>query len=158
MKKLLSALLPGILLIPVLQQTALAHKKYAKASTYSQNRYVEKFHSGMRENPGYVSSSEERVKHPCPKNMHFHGKKSYQHQQGALTHEQHAHPSKTSDIRKLISDPVAKDNNSCLEGTLAGGVLGAALGGVLAKKDNWIWSIPAGAVGGALVGCLVDGG
>ena len=55
-------------------------------------------------------------------------------------------------------DPEAVDDNSCLEGTLAGGVLGGALGGALAKKDNWIWSIPAGAVGGALVGCQVDGG
>ena len=52
----------------------------------------------------------------------------------------------------------AEDENSCLEGTLAGGVLGGTLGGALAKKNNWNWSIPAGAVGGALVGCQVDGG
>ena len=57
-----------------------------------------------------------------------------------------------------MATPGAEDDNSCLEGTLAGGVLGRALGGALAKKDNWIWSIPAGAVGGALVGCQVDGG
>ena len=31
------------------------------------------------------------------------------------------------------------DNNSCVEGTVAGGLLGGALGGVLSKKDNWIW-------------------
>ena len=30
------------------------------------------------------------------------------------------------------------DNNSCVEGTVAGGLLGGALGGVLSKKDNWI--------------------
>ena len=59
--------------------------------------------------------------------------------------------------QQRMTIPVWKDN-SCLEGTLAGGVLGEALGGALAKKDNWIWSIPAGAVGGALVGCQVDGG
>ena len=57
-----------------------------------------------------------------------------------------------------MATPAAEDDNSCLEGTLAGGVLGGALGGALAKKDNWILSIPAGAVGGALVGCQVDGG
>ena len=53
-----------------------------------------------------------------------------------------------------MATPAAEDDNSCLEGTLAGGVLGGALGGLLAKKDNF----PAGAVGGALVGCQVDGG
>ena len=57
-----------------------------------------------------------------------------------------------------MATPAAEDDNSWLEGTLAGGVLGGALGGSLAKKDNWIWSIPARAVGGALVGCQVDGG
>ena len=50
------------------------------------------------------------------------------------------------------------DDNSCVEGTVAGGILGGALGGVLSTKDNWIWSIPTGIVGGALVGCQVDGG
>ena len=58
-----------------------------------------------------------------------------------------------------MATPAAEDDNSCLEGALAGGVLGGALGGgALAKKDNWIWSIPAGSVGGALFGCQVDGG
>ena len=60
--------------------------------------------------------------------------------------------------KTVVVDNSAVDNNSCLEGSLAGGVLGGALGGALAKKDNWIWSIPAGAVGGALVGCQIDGG
>ena len=50
------------------------------------------------------------------------------------------------------------DNNSCAEGTVAGGLLGGALGGVLSKKENWIWAIPTGIVGGAMVGCQVDGG
>jgi len=50
------------------------------------------------------------------------------------------------------------DENSCVEGTVAGGLLGGALGGVLSKKDNWIWAIPTGIVGGAMVGCQVDGG
>ena len=57
-----------------------------------------------------------------------------------------------------METPAAEDENSCLEGSLAGGVLGGTLGGALAKKNNWILSIPAGAVGGALVGCQVDGG
>ena len=50
------------------------------------------------------------------------------------------------------------DNNSCIEGTISGGLLGGAAGGVLAKKENWIWSIPTGIVSGAMIGCQVDGG
>ena len=50
------------------------------------------------------------------------------------------------------------DDNSCLEGSIIGGLAGGAAGGTLATKKNWIWSIPAGVIGGALVGCQVDGG
>ena len=42
------------------------------------------------------------------------------------------------------------DNNSCKEGTVAGGLLGGALGGVLSKKENWIGGqSPLGIVGGS---------
>ena len=34
------------------------------------------------------------------------------------------------------------DENSCKEGTVAGGLLGGALGGVLSKKENWILQSP----------------
>lgn len=50
------------------------------------------------------------------------------------------------------------DDNSCVEGSILGGLAGGAAGGTLAKKDNWIWSIPIGIIGGAMVGCQVDGG
>ena len=50
------------------------------------------------------------------------------------------------------------DDNSCIEGSIIGGIAGGAAGGTLATKKNWIWSIPLGVVGGALVGCQVDGG
>ena len=50
------------------------------------------------------------------------------------------------------------DDNSCVEGSILGGVAGAAAGGTLATKENWIWSIPMGIIGGAMVGCQVDGG
>ena len=54
--------------------------------------------------------------------------------------------------------PPRVDDNSCIEGSVIGGITGGALGGTLATKKNWIWSIPAGVVSGALIGCQVDGG
>ena len=50
------------------------------------------------------------------------------------------------------------DDNSCLEGAVIGAVGGGALGGTLATKDNWIWSIPTGIIAGTMVGCQIDGG
>tara|TARA_B100000214_G_scaffold372624_1_gene351211 strand:- start:733 stop:1062 length:330 start_codon:yes stop_codon:yes gene_type:complete len=50
------------------------------------------------------------------------------------------------------------DNNDCSEGKIAGGILGAGLATAISKgKDRW-WAIPAGLVGGSMVGCEIDGG
>ena len=50
------------------------------------------------------------------------------------------------------------DTNDCSEGTVAGGLLGGGLAGFGSRgKDRW-WAIPAGIVGGAMVGCAMDGG
>ena len=50
------------------------------------------------------------------------------------------------------------DNNDCSEGSLIGGLLGAGLATSGSRgKDRW-WAIPAGAVGGAMIGCQIDGG
>ena len=157
MKNIFSGVITGVVLITVLNEPALAHKTYSRAKTCYQNQYVETYHPGTREKPVYVSSREERVERPCPKSLHFHGRKSHKHQEGNRTHNHSAHQPTTSSSRTVFEDAAAEDSNSCLEGTIAGGVLGGALRGVLAKKDNWIWSIPAGAVGGALVGCQIDG-
>ena len=50
------------------------------------------------------------------------------------------------------------DDNSCVEGTVIGGILGGGLAAGVSKSDAYAWSIPLGVVGGALVGCQVDGG
>ena len=55
----------------LLSEPALANKTYSRAKTCYQNQYVETYHPGTREKPGYVSSREERVERPCPKTQHF---------------------------------------------------------------------------------------
>ena len=50
------------------------------------------------------------------------------------------------------------DTNDCSEGTIAGGLLGGGLAGFGSRgKDRW-WAIPAGIIGGSMVGCAMDGG
>ncbi len=50
------------------------------------------------------------------------------------------------------------DTNNCSEGTIAGGILGGGLATAISRgKDRW-WAIPAGVVGGSMVGCQIDGG
>ena len=50
------------------------------------------------------------------------------------------------------------DNNDCSEGTIAGGILGGGLATAISRgKDRW-WAIPAGVLGGSMVGCQIDGG
>tara|TARA_R110002020_G_scaffold203338_1_gene406988 strand:- start:640 stop:1083 length:444 start_codon:yes stop_codon:yes gene_type:complete len=50
------------------------------------------------------------------------------------------------------------DNNSCVEGSILGGIAGGGLGAALSRKDGRLWAIPLGIVGGAMAGCQVDGG
>tara|TARA_S200000501_G_C20851852_1_gene755994 strand:+ start:51 stop:680 length:630 start_codon:yes stop_codon:yes gene_type:complete len=51
-----------------------------------------------------------------------------------------------------------KKENSCKEGSIAGGVLGAGIGLATAKGKNKFWAVPAGGAAGALIGCQIDGG
>ncbi len=75
--------------------------------------------------------------------------------------EQREVPCRSRNPHYLPADPPVRsrvDNNSCVEGSILGGIAGGALGGAAATQENWIWSIPAGIVGGAIVGCQIDGG
>ena len=45
-----------------------------------------------------------------------------------------------------------------MEGTIAGGLIGAGIGGLATRgRARWI-GVPVGAVGGAVLGCQIDGG
>lgn len=63
-------------------------------------------------------------------------------------HEHHHHP----DIGGHV------DDNSCIEGSILGGIAGAGAGAALSRGDGRWWAIPLGIVGGSMVGCQVDGG
>ena len=106
---------------------------YSKSETCTLNQYREEYVPGTNQSPGYVKSWNETVEVPCD-----------------------SQPSAIN--RKAGVNGSNIDNNDCSEGTLIGGLLGAGLATSSSRgKDRW-WAIPAGAVGGAMLGCQVDGG
>lgn len=136
MKKSILLLLT-ILLLPT-NVIAGSRSGYSRDVKCYKTVYREEYIPGTRRNPGYVRTHTDKKEIPCKKKVKFIHPRPHHH---------HNHNSK-----KHV------DDNSCVEGTIVGGILGGAAGGTLATKNNWIWSIPLGVVSGAMVGCQVDGG
>ena len=134
MKKLISLLL----LLPVGCTPAVAAEVwqdpgFSKSRTCYRSEYREEYVPGTEDDPGYVKSWKETVEVPCdPEDV-----------------------AGTKVIRKTV---VEYDTNDCSDGTIAGALLGGGLAGFGSRgKDRW-WAIPTGIIGGAMVGCQVDGG
>ena len=90
--------------------------------------YREEYVPGTKNDPGYVRRYNERIEVPCENE-----------------------PRNTTQSTR-------RDDNSCVEGTVIGGLLGGGIGGLISRGDGrWI-AVPTGAVAGALLGCQVDGG
>ncbi len=108
---------------------------YSSSRTCTRNEYREEYIPGTRTDPGYVKNWEETVEVPCP---------------GVNSTIKQPVDSKTNN-NKI-------DNNDCSEGTIAGGILGGGIATAISRgKARW-WAIPAGVIGGSIVGCEVDGG
>ena len=134
------ALIVGVMPTPALAD--YSREGGVKSTTCIKKVYREEYIPGTGpSNPGRVRSWYERKKVPCKGHGHA-------HKSARRTH--HHHPT--------WIEPRKVDDNSCIEGSIIGGIAGGAAGGTLATKKNWIWSIPLGVVGGAMVGCQVDGG
>lgn len=129
MKKSFAALAALFLMVPALPANAdYSRSGGVRQRTCYREVYREEYIPGTRERPGRVRRWTDKERVPC-------GSRSAT----AIEREN-------------------TDDNSCIEGSILGGITGGAIGGVMATKKNWIWSIPAGVVGGAMVGCQVDGG
>ena len=139
MKKLLSLLL----LLPVGCTPAVAaevwedgtmrQSGYSKSRTCYKSEYKEEYVPGTEFDPGYVKSTKETVEVPCT-------------------------PGDTAGSKVIRKTVVEYDTNDCSDGTIAGALLGGGLAGFGSRgKDRW-WAIPTGMLGGAMVGCQLDGG
>ena len=90
--------------------------------------YREEYVPGTRRDPGYVRRYTEKVRVPCRNSTRYR------------------------------PEPRNVDNNSCIEGSILGGIAGGALGAGLSRDEGNLIGIPLGIFGGALVGCQIDGG
>ena len=113
------------------RQAYNSQRGYASENKCYRNEYREEYVPGTSRSPGYVSSYKERVEVPCNREV-------YRRDDAPRRHN--------------------TDDNSCIEGSILGGIAGGGAGAALSRKEGRLWAIPLGIVGGALVGCQVDGG
>lgn len=113
---------------------------YAEEEKCYRKEYREEYVPGTSKNPGYVKKYHKRVQVPCEK-------PTFMPQTTPHYHYEEQHPNLGN-----------VDNNSCIEGSILGGIAGGGLGAALSRKEGRLWAIPTGIVGGALLGCQVDGG
>ncbi|AON98594.1 putative cAMP phosphodiesterases class-II precursor [Synechococcus phage S-RIM2] len=114
------------------RQAYQSQRGYASENKCYRNEYREEYIPGTSKSPGYVSSYRERVEVPCNNRVY---------RRDDAPQKQHQ-----------------TDDNSCIEGSILGGIAGGGIGAAASRGDGRLWAIPLGIVGGAMVGCQVDGG
>ena len=119
---------------------------YSHQRTCFKSEYREEYIPGTEDDPGYVKSWKETVEVPC---------------EDAPTYTD-PHPDvgrrSSGTYRRHVTVYEDVDTNDCSDGTVVGGLLGGGLAGFGSRgKDRW-WAIPAGIIGGSMVGCAMDGG
>jgi len=114
---------------------ALAYSQRGYSEQCFREVYREEYIPGTRNSPGRVRRWTENVEVPCraPQREYY--------------PEPQARPQQA---------PV--DDNSCIEGAILGGLAGGAGGAALSRNEGMFIGIPLGIVGGALIGCQLDGG
>lgn len=93
----------------------------------------------------------------CPANTNLYTQnKVFRNHKSVVKGSNHVHHVPSEEAKILPNQKV--DNNSCKEGSIIGGLLGAGLTMSSTRgKDRW-WAVPAGGTAGALIGCQIDGG
>ena len=113
---------------------------WAEEQKCYRTEYSEEYVPGTSNFPGHVKTRREKVRIPCRGRRYVPNyAPDYRHE------EQHPNVGRA-------------DENSCIEGSILGGVAGGGLGAALSRKDGRLWAIPLGIVTGSMLGCQVDGG
>ena len=112
--------------------------------------YREEYTPGTVNSPGYIRSWTETVEIECV--GHASG-------QTVIYNDPFSGPAppvRQPQTQTVYRDP--RDDNSCIEGAVIGGILGGAGGAAASRGRDMAWAIPLGVVGGSMIGCQVDGG
>ena len=128
--------LASTLLIPTLPAMAESQPGYSTQRTCYKQVYREEYVPGTQDRPGRIDSWFEEAEVPCTR--------------GGRTWR--------NPTNSTGPGPVIEEENSCIEGSILGGIAGGAIGAAASRDDGMIWAIPTGVVGGALLGCQIDGG
>ena len=117
---------------------------WSEQRTCFKSEYREEYIPGTENDPGYVKSWKETLEVPCETTPTYNPDPNPN--VGSRTYRRHV----------TVYEDV--DTNDCSDGTVAGALLGGGLAGFGSRgKDRW-WAIPAGIIGGSMVGCAMDGG
>ncbi len=138
--KIIPIVLAVVASVPMLPAAVSAQYAYGQ-SGYSQQCfkevYREEYQPGTLNRPGRVRSWTEQKEVPC-------------YNDGPVTTQPYPRP------RPVTQAPV--DDNSCVEGSILGGIAGAAGGAALSRDEGLFIGIPLGIVAGSMIGCQIDGG
>ena len=96
----------------------------------------------------------------CPEDpLLYNQKRVFSNHKSTVESANHTHYySSTKTTNYITPDQKVIDDNSCKEGSIIGGLLGAGITMSATRgKDRW-WAVPAGGTAGALIGCQIDGG
>ena len=113
---------------------------YSASRSCYKTEYREEYVPGNEDSPGYVKTWKDTIEGACEKRRVI----------------GHSHRSPQYSRRVTVYEDV--DENSCVEGSLLGGILGGGIGAAASRQDGRLWAIPLGIVSGAMLGCQVDGG
>lgn len=125
---------------------------YAKEQKCFKKVYKETYIPGTMKNPGYVKTEKKRVRVPCQKMF---GEDIWREPTYRDTY--YPAPRRTYRPAERVRHHHV-DDNSCIEGSIIGGIAGGGAGAAMSRGDGRWWAIPLGIVSGAMVGCQVDGG
>ena len=121
---------------------------YSHERTCFRSEYREEYIPGTEDNPGYVKSWKETIEVPCEETPTYRLDPTPDVGRSSTRPSYRRHDTVYEDV----------DTNDCSDGTVAGALLGGGLAGFGTRgKDRW-WTIPTGIIGGAMLGCAVDGG
>ena len=126
---------------------------WSEQRTCFKTEYREEYVPGTEANPGYVKSYKDTIEVSCERMPEY---KPEYHNEDPNPDIGHRHGSPSYRRHVTVYEDV--DTNDCSDGSVIGGLLGGGLAGFGSRgKDRW-WAIPSGIVGGAMLGCAVDGG